>query len=172
MPWPAPKRGSSKDRFAAQQAHRHSPFQRQDETSMSNTQPHLSPWTTHPARSLGRALVGVLFLVSGALKIGKFAGIAGSLASKGLPASELLTVLTIALEIAGGLALIVGWRTKEAALALAFFCIPATLLYHAFWSVDAAAFGNQLNHFLKNLAILGALVMIAFPARGQGPVNP
>jgi putative oxidoreductase len=114
-----------------------------------------------PIEPIGRALVGVLFLVSGALKIGKFAGVAAGLASKGLPLPEVMTALVIALEIAGGLALVFGWRVREAALALALFCIPATLLFHAFWSVDAAAFGNQLNHFLKNVAIIGALLVIA-----------
>ncbi len=114
-----------------------------------------------PIQPIGRALVGVLFLVSGALKIGKFAGVAAGLASKGLPLPEVMTALVIALEIAGGLALVFGWRVREAALALALFCIPATLLFHAFWSVDAAAFGNQLNHFLKNVAIVGALLVIA-----------
>jgi putative oxidoreductase len=111
--------------------------------------------------AIGRALVGALFLVSGVMKIGRFAGMAAALAGKGLPLPEVLIALAIVLEVAGGLALIVGWRTREAALALALFCIPATWLFHAFWLVDAAAFGNQLNHFLKNVAIFGALLMIA-----------
>ena len=117
-----------------------------------------------PIQTIGRALVGVLFLVSGAMKIGWFAGVAAGLTAKGLPLPQVLTALVIALEIAGGLALVVGWRAREAALALALFCIPATLLFHAFWSVDAAAFGNQLNHFLKNVAIFGALLLIASSA--------
>lgn len=117
-----------------------------------------------PIQPIGRALVGVLFLVSGALKIGRFAGVAGAVASKGVPLPEVVIALVIALEVAGGLALVFGWRVREAALALALFCIPATLLFHAFWSVDAAAFGNQLNHFLKNVAIFGALLVIASDA--------
>lgn len=114
-----------------------------------------------PIQPIGRALVGALFLVSGAMKISWFAGLAAGLAGKGLPLPQVITTLVIALEIAGGLALVFGWRVREAALALALFCIPATLLFHAFWSVDAAAFGNQLNHFLKNVAIIGALLVIA-----------
>lgn len=114
-----------------------------------------------PTQTIGRALVGVLFLVSGAMKIGWFSGVAAELAGKGLPLPEVLTALVIAVEITGGLALVFGWRVGEAALALALFCIPATLLFHAFWSVDAAAFGDQLNHFLKNVAIVGALLLIA-----------
>jgi putative oxidoreductase len=128
-----------------------------------------------PIQPIGRALVGVLFLVSGALKIGKFAGVAAGLAGKGLPLPEVMTALVIALEVAGGLALVFGWRVRDAALALALFCIPATLMFHAFWSVDAAAFGNQLNHFLKNVAIFGALLVIASSAdrpRDAAPFTP
>jgi putative oxidoreductase len=128
-----------------------------------------------PIQPIGRALVGVLFLVSGALKIGKFAGVAAGLAGKGLPLPEVMTALVIALEVTGGLALVFGWRVRDAALALALFCIPATLMFHAFWSVDAAAFGNQLNHFLKNVAIFGALLVIASSAdrpRDAAPFTP
>lgn len=114
-----------------------------------------------PPYWIGRALIGVLFVTSGVLKIGKFAGIAGAIAGKGFPLPEIVTALTIALEIVGGIALVVGWRTRALALALALFCVPATLLFHAFWSSDATAYGNQLNHFLKNLAIVGALLVVA-----------
>ena len=117
--------------------------------------------TIQPMQTIGRALVGVLFLVSGIMKIGRFAGTAAALAGKGVPLPEVAIALAIVLEIVGGLALVFGWRSREAALALALFCIPATVLFHAFWAVDAAAFGNQLNHFLKNVAIFGALLTIA-----------
>jgi putative oxidoreductase len=134
------------------------------ETPMNQTSVPDTFLNAPPIQAIGRALVGVLFLVSGAFKIAWFAGVAAGLAGKGVPLSEVALALAIALEIAGGLALVFGWRVREAALALALFCIPATLLFHAFWSVDAAAFGNQLNHFLKNVAIFGALLMIASSA--------
>lgn len=117
-----------------------------------------------PLQTIGRALIGVLFLVSGAFKIAWFGGVTAGLAAKGLPLPAAVAALVIALETTGGLALLIGWRVRDAALALALFCIPATFLYHAFWSVDAPAFGNQLNHFLKNVAIFGALLMIASSA--------
>ncbi len=113
------------------------------------------------ARAVGRALVGALFLVSGAIKTTKFAALAALLASKGLPASELVLALVIALELGGGIALVTGWKARPAAFALALFVVPATWLFHGFWSADAAAYANQLNHFLKNVAIFGALLLIA-----------
>jgi len=117
--------------------------------------------TSVSAARVGRALLGALFLVSGLLKTGRFAGIAAVLATKGVPLPEVVAGLVILLEIAGGLALVIGWRAREAGIALALFVIAATLLFHPFWSADAAAFSNQLNHFLKNVAILGALMMVA-----------
>lgn len=124
------------------------------------------------ARRLAPALVGLLFLVAGYSKIGGFDYVAGWMASMGLPAASFLLVLTIALEIVAGLMLIVGIKTRWAALALIAFTIPTTLIFHAFWSVDAAQFAEQQTAFLKNLAIIGALLMIAAQARVAAGVRP
>jgi putative oxidoreductase len=108
----------------------------------------------------GRALVGLLFVVSGIGKILGFAGVAGWMAGMGLPLASLLLAATIALEIGGGLALATGFQARWASLGLALFLVPVTLIFHAFWSAGAAEFQNQLNHFLKNVAILGAMLVI------------
>lgn len=119
------------------------------------------------AQLLGaRSLLGILFLVSGVAKIGRFAGVAGYMASKGFPMADLMLTGTIALEVLGGLALIIGWKTRAAALALIVFTGVATVLFHAFWAADSAAFQNQLNHFLKNIAIIGGLLYAV--VRGPG----
>src|SRR5688572_31911986 len=73
---------------------------------------------------IGRALLGALFLVSGIGKIFGFAGVAGWMASAGLPFASLLLGLTIAIEVIGGLLLIIGWHSRWAALALAAFLVP------------------------------------------------
>lgn len=118
---------------------------------------------------VGRILLGLIFLVSGVAKIGKFAGVAGFMSSKGIPASELLLAATIAIEVLGGLAIIVGWKARLAATAIFLFLIPVTLIFHGFWSADAASFQNQLNHFMKNLAIMGGMLYIALV--GPGPLS-
>ena len=128
---------------------------------MANANVQGARLTSGSVTRVGRALLGALFLVSGLLKIGRFAGIAAVLATKGVPLPEVVAGLVILLEIAGGLALVIGWRAREAGIALALFVIAAKLLFHPFWVADAAAFSNQLNHFLKNVAILGALMMVA-----------
>ncbi|MBV8667359.1 MAG: DoxX family protein [Burkholderiaceae bacterium] len=115
---------------------------------------------TKNAYPIGRALIGVLFLVSGINKILAFSYVAGWMASMGLPLASVLLVLTIAVEIGGGLMLITGVQARFAALLLALFLIPVTFVFHAFWSADAATFQNQLVHFLKNLSIFGAMLVV------------
>lgn len=109
---------------------------------------------------VGRAFLGALFLVSGLFKIIGFAGVAGWMASAGLPAPEVLLAITIAIEVIGGLMLVTGWQARWAALVLALFLVPVTIVFHAFWSADAAQFNDQLTAFLKNLAILGGMLLV------------
>jgi len=109
---------------------------------------------------VGRALVGILFLVSGINKILGFSYVAGWMGASGMSAAAPLLALTILLEVGGGLALVTGFQARIAAAALALFLVPVTLIFHGFWHADAAEVQNQLNHFLKNVAILGAMLVL------------
>ena len=91
------------------------------------------------------------------------------MAKKGVPFAEVLVAGAIVFEIAGGLMVLLGWKARWGALLLFIFTISATLMFHDFWAVDAAQYRNQLNHFLKNLAILGGLAYIM--AVGSGPFS-
>jgi len=116
---------------------------------------------------VGRALLGLIFLVSGLLKIGKFAAVAKYMSSTGMPMSELFLMGTIALEILGGFAIIIGWKARWAATVIFLFLIPVTFLFHPFWAADPAGYSNQLNHFLKNLAIMGGMLYVALLGPGK-----
>lgn len=118
---------------------------------------------------VGRVLMAVIFLKSGFGKITGFAGTAGVMASKGMPFAEVLLVGAIVFELAGGIMLILGWRVHWGALMLILFTIPATLVFHNFWAVEAAQYGNQLNHFMKNVAMMGGLLYVM--AFGAGPLS-
>lgn len=115
---------------------------------------------------LGRTLMGALFLVSGLAKIGRFSAVAGFMTSKGLPAAEIMLTATIALEVGCSLALIAGWQVRYVAWALLVFTGVAAVIFHAFWAAEAPAYQNQLNHFLKNIAIMGGLLCLS--AAGAG----
>ena len=111
------------------------------------------------------AMVGLLFLVSGYGKIGGFESVAGWMAGVGLPIPRVLLALALTLEIVAGALLILGVKVRWAALALAAFLVPTTMIFHAFWAADAAQYQEQLTAFLKNLAILGATLALASYAR-------
>jgi putative oxidoreductase len=114
---------------------------------------------------LGRVLVAVLFVASGIHKATDFASVAGWMAAEGLPFAPLALAATIILEIAGGLALACGVAVRATAWVLTAFVVAATLLFHAFWAVPTEQFADQLAHFLKNAAIVGALMLAARQAR-------
>jgi putative oxidoreductase len=120
----------------------------------------VTPTTVARLYSVGRALLGSLFLVSGLLKMGSFAGYSAWIASAELPMPSLLLVLAMTIEIVGGITLISGWNAKWGALLLAVFLVPTTLIFHGFWRADLADSWNQLNHILKNVAILGGMLVV------------
>ena len=113
----------------------------------------------------GRILIATMFVVIGIRKVIYFTGTAAFFAKLGFPAPEAMVALAIIIEIGGAILLIVGWRTRWVAWLLVGFVAIATATAHRFWEFDAAQYGNQLNHFLKNVAILGGLLMLA----GFGP---
>jgi putative oxidoreductase len=109
---------------------------------------------------IGRAFIGALFLISGIYKILGFAGMAGYMASAGLPMVNVLLAVTIAIEVGAGLSLVTGYKSFYGAIILAIFLVPTTAIFHAFWAADAAHFSGQLTNFLKNLAIFGGVLMV------------
>jgi putative oxidoreductase len=125
--------------------------------------------TANPMALLaGRVLLAVIFLIAGYQKLVGFAGTSGYFAKLGFPAPDAMTVLAIAVELGGALLLIVGWRSRWAAWALILFVAIATFAAHRFWEFDASQYRNQMNHFLKNLAIIGGLLYVA--AFGAGGI--
>lgn len=118
---------------------------------------------------IGRVLLAAMFVLAGIDKITGFEGTAGYIASVGLPFAELLTVLTIAVEIGAGLALIVGFQARIAALLLAGFTLAASVLFHNFWAMPAEQAYIQQLMFMKNLSVAGGLLMIV--ALGGGALG-
>lgn len=117
----------------------------------------------------GRVLLALLFFQSGWHKITDFAGNARVMAAKGIPLPEVLLAVTIVLVVGGALMIVCGWYARWAAAALLAWMIPVTLLYHDFWMAQPAQVFNQTNHFMKNIAIMGALLQIA--GMGPGPLS-
>ncbi len=112
------------------------------------------------AAPVGRILISLIFVTSGISKLGNFAGTQGYMESAGVPG--MLLPIVIAVELLGGLAIILGWHTRIAAFLLAGFSMVSAVLFHA-------DFGDQMQMimFMKNLALAGGFLMIV--ALGAGP---
>ena len=115
---------------------------------------------------VGRLLLALLFLPAGLMKIGGFAGTVGYIGSMGLPLPQLGAVLAIVVEVGGGLALLAGFGTRIAAIALALFTLVATVIFHAYWAMPAEQVMVQQLMFFKNIAVVGGLLVLA--AHGAG----
>src|ERR1700741_2069406 len=110
----------------------------------------------------GRLFLATLFLLSGLSKISAYAATAGYMASQGVPGA--LLPLVIAIEIGGGLAIVLGWKTRLAALFMAGFTLVAALVFHTHFADQ-----NQLINFLKNVSIAGAFLLLT--VHGAGPLS-
>lgn len=109
-----------------------------------------------------RAMMAAIFILSGASKIGAFEATQAYMQAFGLPGA--LLGPTIAFEILAGLAILVGFGARHAALLLAGFCIVTALLFHR-------DFGDQVQQimFLKNIAMAGGLLFLA--RNGSGALS-
>lgn len=119
----------------------------------------------------GRLLLVALFLPAGIAKLTGFAGTVGYISSVGLPLPSVAAALAAVVEIGGALALLFGFGTRLAALALAGFTLVASFFFHAYWAVPAdQAFVQQLM-FFKNIAVTGGLLVLAAHGAGAWSVD-
>ena len=115
----------------------------------------------HDAAALiGRILLAVMFVISGWGKITGFSGTVDSIAGKELPIPQVLAAIAIAIELGAGLAIVFGWKTRWAAVAMMVFLVVITPIFHAFWNVPADQATMQLINFMKNLSILGGMILL------------
>lgn len=117
----------------------------------------LNQWK-NPLDLLGRVLIALLFVPAGLQKISGFAGTVGYAASVGMPMPQVAVAVGLVIEIVGGLAILLGWQTRWAALILGFFTLVASFFFHNFWAVPADAAMMQQLLFWKNIAVVGGLL--------------
>ena len=116
-----------------------------------------------------RILLALIFMLAGLSKLTGLQGTTAYIASQGLPMPAVLALASGLLELLAGLAVAIGFKARLAAALLAAFTLLASLLFHNFWAMPAdQAIVNQLM-FMKNLAIVGGLLLIV--AHGAGPVS-
>jgi putative oxidoreductase len=119
---------------------------------------------------LGRLCIGSLYLMSGINHWRDLTLLTHFMA--GLPGSvDVWAMLAATIEVAGGLAMILGFRTREFALLLVLFNLSAAVIGHPYWSIagDATARWAQFIHFWKDIGLAGGAFFVL--ARGAGPLS-
>ena len=133
-------------------------------TSALSLTPRSASSTAGALPLVGRILIATIFLLSGLSKLTAPTATIGYIASAGLPAPMLAYAVALATELGGGLLLVLGYRTRLVAAALAVFTIATALGFHHDFADQ-----NQFIHFFKNLAMAGGLLQVT--AFGGGALS-
>ncbi|PWG17979.1 DoxX family protein [Salibaculum griseiflavum] len=115
---------------------------------------------TQFAAPLGRLLLSFMFIMSGLQKITGYAGTQQYMEMMGVPGA--LLPLAIVTEVAGGLALLLGWQARIAAFLLAGFSVVSGILFHLLpsFGMEGMAAQAEMIGFMKNMTIAGGMLMV------------
>jgi putative oxidoreductase len=112
----------------------------------------------------GRILLSLIFIMSGVGKLADHAGTVGYISSVHAPMPEVAYWIAVVVEVGFGLALLVGYSARLAAFGLAVFTLAAAFLFH-----NNFADQIQMIMFLKNITIIGGLLLVV--AHGAGGIS-
>jgi putative oxidoreductase len=111
---------------------------------------------------LGRLLMGCYFILPGLQKITNYQMMTDYMLAHSVPATGFLLPLTIVIQIVAGLAIIIGFKGKFAAFILAGLTLLISIYMHDFWSmVEGLARTHETQNFIKNMAVMGGLLMVS-----------
>jgi putative oxidoreductase len=117
---------------------------------------------------LGRTLYALIFIVAVPGHFEKSTFYHASVA--GVPLPSITVPLSGLVALAGGLSVLVGYKARWGAWLLVLFLVPVTIMMHAFWAAPSGQEAQaQMTHFLKNVAMIGAAILIAH--FGAGPMS-
>ena len=120
---------------------------------------------------LGRVLLCTIFLLSTVgNKIPNYQAVAGYMAKEGVPAPQVMLAGAIAFLIAGSVSVVLGYEARIGASLLLAFLVLATYFFHDFWTLsDPQVSQEQTIQFMKNLGLMGAMLLVI--ANGTGPMS-
>ena len=118
---------------------------------------------------ISRLLISAIFVQGAFGKIMGWSGQAAYMQSHHLPARLIPAMLGVALliEAGGVLCLLVGWKARAAAFVMFLYLGMVSVLLHNFWALQGASAGGAQTQFLKNVGIMGGLLMIAASGPGK-----
>lgn len=120
---------------------------------------------------LARILLAVLFLIFGWNKLMDYHGTVGYMQATGAPIPAISALIAMAAELLGGLAILVGFRTREIAILMGFYSIVTACIGHAYWGMTGLdRFEAEIN-FYKNVAIAGGFLLLYVTGPGRYAVD-
>ena len=122
-----------------------------------------------PLPLLGRILIALIFVLAGINQLGTIDATAANMASHGIPYPTDLVWGVVALELVGGVMLIIGLLTRLVALAFFFYTLTLAVLFHPYWTFTGAAERTQHAFFYGHLAMMGGMLFVV--AFGAGPFS-
>jgi len=122
-----------------------------------------------PLPAIGRIFLASIFFLSGIGKLGAIAATSTHMASAGIPYANDLVWGAVALELGGGILLIVGLLTRLVGLAFFFYTLTLALIFHSYWTMTGAAAHAQYSAFYEHIAIMGGMLYVV--AFGAGPYS-
>jgi putative oxidoreductase len=115
---------------------------------------------------VGRLLIATIFLIAGSGKVLGYTMTVGYFAKLGIPVPEAAAIISIIVELGGGILLLIGYRLMIVAPIMAVFTFCAAMAAHRFWGIeDPAMHMAQMNNFLKNVAMVGGFIMVFLDAK-------
>jgi putative oxidoreductase len=109
---------------------------------------------------IGRIALALIFVTSGSEKLTGFSDTAGYIASQNVPLPEVAAGIAVLIELGGGLAVLAGWMTRWAALAIVVFLIVISPIFHGFWTMAGEDRMTNYIMFMKNVSMLGGFLLL------------
>ena len=121
---------------------------------------------------VGRLLLCAIFALSAVgNKIPNFEGVVALMGQAGVPQPKIMLVGAIVFLIVGSLSVVLGLRARFGAFLLLVFLVLATYYFHNFWDMEGQPRASEMINFMKNLALMGAMVVIIANGAGAGSLD-
>jgi putative oxidoreductase len=121
---------------------------------------------------IARLALSVLFLWSGVMKVLGYGAFVSYLQTKGVPFVQIAAPIATAIEVLGGIMLVVGLLIRPLGLVMAAYTVATAVLGHDFWNVaDAALQHDMVIHFWKNVGIAGGFLLLFVTGAGAASID-
>ena len=120
---------------------------------------------------IARIVLAILFLTSGWGKLTGYSGTVDYMAQIGVPLPAVATVVAIAVEFLGSIALILGVWTRPLAVLFAFYTVTTGLIGHRYWTMTGYAHFMNMTNFYKNVSLMGGFFLLYVTGAGKYSIN-